>query len=106
MRKKAMSSEKASFVKIEGHRIERVYADLIGGQTISGTREDYIKNKEKYKERLQNKMGELKNILMKPNNKKKFFFRAFSNNQIHYFVVYDNKKIPKQELLPKWTTKK
>lgn len=142
MRKKAMSSEKASFVKKEGHRIEKVYASWIGGKTISGTekpdvidkkgnihsvkgaklkwqmflyvkrtflenfnvygnlfadcidcfpkdRADYLKDKMKYKEKLKEKMKTLKEMLDDLDNRKMFFMRSISNNQIKYFVVYD-----------------
>lgn len=44
-RKRAMSSEKASFVKLEGHRIERIYAGIIGGGTVKGTSKKDVRDK-------------------------------------------------------------
>lgn len=43
MNKRAMTPEKASFVKLKGHRIEQVYATWIGGDTISGTERADVK---------------------------------------------------------------
>jgi hypothetical protein len=48
-KKKAMSSEKASFVKKEGHSNEDEFAPLIGGEKIKGTgKGDIIKNGHKF----------------------------------------------------------
>ena len=143
MKKRAMTSEKASFVKKEGHRIENIYADLIKGKVIKGTgkkdvkdrkgqfhsikgaelkwqiflyskkrfekdfgelgkmfvkciesfpehREDYIKNKGKYKSILKDNMINLRKYFEDDENRKRFFIKAFLNNEIDYFVIYND----------------
>ena len=141
-KKKAMTSEKASFVKLEGHRVEEKYNELIGGEIIKGTgkidikdkngklhsvkggqlkwqiflygknrfeydfeeigklfikcidsfperREEYLKNKDKYKSILKENMVNLKKYLENDKSRKKFFVKSFLNNQIDYFAIYN-----------------
>jgi hypothetical protein len=142
LKKRAMTSEKASFVKTEGHRIEKVYGDLINGVIIPGTgkidikdkngkfhsvkgaelkwqiflygksrfekefgelgklfvkciesfpekRNDYLINKDRYKDILKENMINLRKYLENDEKRKKFFAKAFLNDQINYFVIYD-----------------
>lgn len=142
-KKKAMTSEKASFVKKEGHRVEQKYNNIVRGKIIKGTgkidiqdkngklhsvkgaqlkwqiflygrnrflydfedmgdlfikcidsfperREDYVANKDQYKFILSQNMVNLKTYLENKKNQTKFFIKSFLNNQIDYFVIYDN----------------